>query len=283
MKGRRGLAVAVLVVVCLDIGAVGLLAQDDAPESGVAGMTRAEMEEFLLTAEVGETQTLSKGVTGAMKATLSKDGKTYEAQIQTVDIFKPTMKIGGQTIRNFRDSYKYNIAAYELDKMLGSNLVPTTVARTYKGKKAAFTIWIEPVMMTEATRMANNAMPPNAESWNHQINRVRVFTQLIYDTDPNLGNLLITPQWRIWKVDLTRSFRQFKQLEDESKLLTIDQDFYDALETLTFEGCKEALEDYLSGPEIKGLLARRDRILEIFDEKAAAEGREAVITTPPSK
>lgn len=282
MHKTRLFTVAFLGVVCVAMGPVVLQAQGTDAESGAPGVPRAEMEEFLSTADVKETETLSRGVTGAMLATLSKGDQIHQAQIQTVDIFKPTMKIGGQTIRNFRDSYKYNIAAYKLDKMLGTNLVPTTVERAYKGKKAAFTIWVDPVMMTEATRMANNAMPPDAASWNHQINRVRVFTQLIYDTDPNLGNLLITPQWRIWKVDLTRSFRQFKQLEDESKLLTIDQDFYDALKTLTLDSCKETLGDQLSGPEIKALLERRDRIIEMFDEKAAAEGRDAVITVTPS-
>lgn len=265
---------------CLAIGLVG--GQAEAVEDTGTDLTAAEMEDFLLTAEVGDTEIQSKGVTGAMKATLSQEGRTHQAQIQTVDIFKREMKIGGQTIRNFRDSYKFNVAAYELDKMMGLNLVPVSVERTYKGKKAAFTLWVEPVMMTEATRMANNALPPNADAWNYQINRVRVFTQLIYDTDPNLGNLIITPQWRVWKVDLTRSFRQFKQIADESKLLAIDQGFYDALKTLNLEACKAALGGQLSGPEIKSLLARRDRIIEIFDQAAAAKGREAVITATPT-
>jgi len=282
MQKRKVMLVVFLGVFCLSMSLVDARAQDSAAESGAPGVAQAEMEEFLLDANVDETQTLSRGVTGAMLANLSRGDQAHQAQIQTVDIFKPTMKIGGQTIRNFRDSYRYNIAAYELDKMLGTNLVPATVARPYKGKKAAFTVWVAPVMMTEATRMANNAMPPDAESWNFQINRIRVFTQLIYDTDPNLGNLLITSQWRLWKVDLTRSFRQFKQLMDESKLLTIDQDFYDALKTLTLDSCKETLGDQLSGPEIKGLLARRDLIIEIFDVAAAAKGRDAVITTAPS-
>lgn len=270
----------VVAAMCLGIGLVG--PQVQAAEDTGTDLTAAEMEEFLLNADVGETEILSKGVTGAMKASLSKDGRTHQAQIQTVDIFKREMKIGGQTIRNFRDSYKYNIAAYELDKMMGLDLVPVTVARSYKGKKAAFVLWIEPVMMTEATRMANNVLPPDADSWNYQINRVRVFTQLIYDTDPNLGNLVITPQWRVWKVDLTRSFRQFKQVADESKLLTIDQDFYDALKTLTLESCKVALGGQLSGPEIKALLTRRDQIIEIFDQAAAAKGPETVITPTPA-
>jgi hypothetical protein len=282
MQMRHVLLSVVLGVSSIFIGLAAGHAQEAAAEGSGVELTPAEMEEFLRTAEVRETEMLSTGVTGAMRATLAKDALSHDAQIQTVDIFKREFKIGGRTIRNFRDSYRYNIAAYELDKLMGLNLTPVTVARTYKGKKAAFALWVEPVMMTEATRMANNVMPPDAGLWNHQINRVRVFTQLIYDTDPNLGNLLITPQWRLWKVDLTRSFRQFKQLPDESKLLKIDQEFYDALQTLTLESMKPTLGGQLSGPEMKSLLARRDRIIEIFDEAVAAKGREAVITASPT-
>jgi len=282
MQMRHVLLSVVLGVFSIFIGLAAGHAQEAATEASGVELTPAEMEEFLRTAEVMETEMLSTGVTGAMRATLAKDALSHDAQIQTVDIFKREFQIGGRTIRNFRDSYRYNIAAYELDKLLGLDLVPVTVARPYKGKKAAFVLWIDPVMMTEATRMASNAMPPDAGLWNHQINRVRVFTQLIYDTDPNLGNLLITPQWRLWKVDLTRSFRQFKQLMDESKLLQIDQEFYDALQTLTLESMKPTLGDQLSGPEMKSLLARRDRIIEIFDEAVAAKGREAVITASPT-
>jgi hypothetical protein len=280
MQSKRVLPILILGAFSLVIVSANVAAQ--AVDNTQADWDEARMEEFLRTAEVTDTQILSKGVTGAMRATLAKDDDSHDAQIQTVDIFKREMKIGGRTIRNFRDSYRYNIAAYEFDKLLGLDLVPVSVERPYKGKKAAFTWWVDPVLMTEATRLANNAIPPDAVSWNHQINRVRVFTQLIYDTDPNLGNLLITPEWRIWKVDLTRSFREFKQLPDESKLLSIDEEFYDALKALTLDSCKAALKDYLSGPEIKGLLARRDRILEYFDQAVTAKGREAVITPVPS-
>ena len=36
---------------------------------------------------------------------------------------------------------------------------------------------------------------------------VRVFDQLIGNIDRNVGNLLITSDWRIWAIDHTRAFR----------------------------------------------------------------------------
>ena len=36
---------------------------------------------------------------------------------------------------------------------------------------------------------------------------VRLFDQLIYNIDRNIGNLMITNDWRIWAIDHTRAFR----------------------------------------------------------------------------
>jgi hypothetical protein len=36
---------------------------------------------------------------------------------------------------------------------------------------------------------------PDTDNWNKQIYRVRVFDELVYDTDPNLINVLIGEDW----------------------------------------------------------------------------------------
>ena len=56
---------------------------------------------------------------------------TVSASWKTVDIQKRGItRLGDGTIeRNFSDSYKYEIAACELDKLIGVGLVPPTVER----------------------------------------------------------------------------------------------------------------------------------------------------------
>ena len=71
MQMRHVLPAVILGVLSLTIGVADGHAQD----------SNAEMEDFLLTADVGETQFLSTGVTGAMRATLTKGGQTHDAQI----------------------------------------------------------------------------------------------------------------------------------------------------------------------------------------------------------
>jgi hypothetical protein len=45
--------------------------------------------------------------------------------------------------------------------------------------------------MDEVDRHKQNLTPPDPDAWNHQMYRVRVFDQLVYDNDPNLTNVLI--------------------------------------------------------------------------------------------
>jgi hypothetical protein len=59
--------------------------------------------------------------------------------VQTVDIRKPVFQTDRGSELNFRDSYKYNIAAYEIAKMLDIDTVPVSVERKIHGQLAAFT------------------------------------------------------------------------------------------------------------------------------------------------
>jgi len=43
---------------------------------------------------------------------------------------------------------------------------------------------------------------------------MRVFSQLVYDTDRNLGNVLISEDWHLWMIDFTRAFRNNPWLEN---------------------------------------------------------------------
>ncbi len=173
-------------------------------------LSRAEMENFLLTAEVVERRSLSVGITGSERATLTDGRLTHDAHIQTVDVWKLSYTTSQGTELNFRDSYTYNIAAYRLDKLLDLRMVPVSVERKVGGETAAVTWWVDDVLMMERDRFLKKIQPPELTSWNDQMYQVRAFNALVYNTDPNLGNVLITKDWKLWMVDFTRAFRLYK-------------------------------------------------------------------------
>src|SRR5262249_25689591 len=89
--------------------------------------------------------------------------------------------------------------------------------------------------------------------------------QLIYNVDRNLGNLLITKDWRVWPIDHTRAFRRVNTLRKPQNVTNCDRQVLERMKQLERESLKKLLRDYLSDFEIKDLLARRDAIVRIFD------------------
>ena len=249
----------------------------EAQSESERGLSPAEQENFLLTAKVIRSQTLSAGVTRSIRATLSDGKLTHDAHIQHVDESEPSFELATGYELNFRDSYKFNIAAYRLDRMLGLGMIPPAVERKIDGKPAALSWWIDDVMMTEKARYAAKVEPPDSDTWNQQIYRVRVFDQLIYNIDRNLGNIVISNDWKVWMIDHTRAFRLHKKLNKSQHLIKCDRHFLEALRNLDAEECSRKLRGALKKSAITALLARRDLIIAYFDQQAAEQGEDVVL------
>jgi hypothetical protein len=256
-----------------------VLAQN-APEtnlSSAAKLSRGEMEEFLIKAKVVARKNLSTGITNSQRGTLDDGRLKHDAHIQTVDIQKATFQTVSRTEFNFRDSYKFNMAAYELDKLLELNMVPVSVERKVGGNMAAVTWWVDDTLMTELDRHKKKMEPPDLKTWNPQMYVCRVFDQLIYNTDRNLGNLVITKDWKIWMIDHTRAFRTMKDLPAPENLVQCDRKLLGKLRGLNKDVLTKGLERYLNPLQIDGLLARRDKIVSFFDGQIAKKGEAAVL------
>jgi hypothetical protein len=254
-----------------------LPAQEQAANNG-DNMTEEQQAQFLETAKVIHSTHTAKGVTEPWRLTLSDGTVTHDAGFQTIDEMKPIMKFAdGHTEFNFKDSYRYNIAGYEVAKLVGlDNMVPVTVERRWNGMKGSLSWWIPDVMMDELTRMTKHENAPDPDAWNKQMYKIRVFDELVYDTDPNLTNVIITKDWKIWRVDFSRAFRTWKKLRNPENLVMCDKTLFEKLKTLNEADVKAATKKQLDGSEIKGLLARRDLIVAAFNKLAAEKGDAAV-------
>lgn len=247
-------------------------------------LTAAEEEEFLLNAKVLKRQAARKGITGSERATLS-DGKIeHYAHIQAINEEKPTFTSTRGTELNFKDSYKFNIAAYRLGKILGiESMIPVSVDRKVGGKSSAVTWWVDDLLMDEEERNKKHEDPPDKDNWNKQMYVVRVFDQLIYNTDRNLGNLLIDKKWNIWMIDHTRAFRLQNKLMSEKDLVMCDRKLLASLRKLDEETLTEHLRPFLTKSEIKAILQRRDLIVKFFDNEIASKGESAVVYDLPPR
>jgi len=247
------------------------------PLSTPKRLTDAEMEDFLLTAKMGDHRAVSTGITGTERATLTKDGFTHYAHIQTVDISKPSFQTDRGTELNFRDCYKFNVAGYRLDRLLGIHMMPVSVERNAYGKNAAVTWWVDDLLMMELDRHKKGLQAPDQDAWNMQMYTARVFDELVYDTDPNLGNFLIDTSWRLWIVDKSRAFRIMPGLREPKNLVRCDRSLLAALRKLDEQTLAQTIKGLLTKTEQKAILSRRDKIVKFFDDQVAKSGEAAVL------
>ena len=252
-------------------------------EQSTKQSSHAEMEEFLRSANIVQRKALGTGVTSSDRAKLSDGHLEHDAHVQSVNIEKPTFTTSHGTELNFKDSYKFNIAAYRLDQILGLNMIPVSVERKVAGKTSAITWWVDDVLMDELQRHNKNVTPPDLDGWSKQMHILRVFDQLIYNTDRNLGNMLIDKKWQIWMIDHTRAFRSQKTLLSQKNLVMCDRKLLASLRKLDEETLMAELKAFLTKTEVKALIARRDLIVKFFDDEVASKGEGTVLYDLPRR
>jgi hypothetical protein len=252
-------------------------------------MTPPEQEAFLSKAAI-VAERRAPGRLYQWRVTLDDGVRRHDAAVETEDGATPS-----------RRNYRFNVAAYELDKLLELRLVAPSVLRTMAGRPAALTWWVDDVAMDERSRREKNIEPPDAERWNQQIQAVRVLDELMSNpyramTPDRHGSrssddgperdflwmeLLITRGWRAWLIDHTGTFRLRRQLEHPESLNRCDRALLARLRTLSKETFKHALGKYLSAARLDALDARRALIVKHFDEQIARRGEADVLYDLP--
>ena len=235
-----------------------------------------EMENFLTQGRPSALRSLAVGITSSRRLTLDDGTTRHDAHLQTIDEKKSMFEGSNGVEMNFRDSYKYNIAGYRLAKLLGLNMVPPYVERKIGSDTGSVSWWVNDTIM-EVQRYKKNIPIPDSDGWNEQMYAVRVFHELVYDTDPNLTNLLITKDWQLWIIDMTRAFRTYTTIREPKNLVRCDRRLLARMRELDADTLKSTLGDVLTKSELHGLDARRARIVKFFDGEIRAKGESAVL------
>jgi hypothetical protein len=245
------------------------------PAAGQAASTAdAEMEAFLADAAVVSAKEIGSGVTRPLKLELEMDGRTGKAAFKTVDIYESGVKRHAARgfEQNFDDSYRYDRAAYLLDRRLGLGMVPVTVLRHYDGRDGAAIEWISGAVDEEARR-EQGLEAPDPQAFRRQRSAMALFDALIHNDDRNLGNQLITTaDWRLHLIDHSRSFRLGLDLSQAFRVgqTQVPRTVYERLQELEMGELQELLGELVTRPRLKALLERRDKIVE----KVEADRRE---------
>jgi hypothetical protein len=280
VRSRLLISVAVLCLIgaCFPVFSISSRSQAQTQTAAQQPLTEEQMREFLLKANVVSSKQTSKGVTNPWRLTLSDGQLTHDGGFQSINQSKMTETFAnGTTELMFRDTYHFNIAAYELAKLLGLEpMLPVTVERKWGGNTGSLTWWLS-TKMDQGEMLKKKILPPDLDAWNKQMSRVQVFSQLIYDTDRNMTNMLVGENWEIYMIDFSRAFRLHKTLQDPKMLVRCDRQLLAKLRQLDPAEAERVTKPHLNKMELDALMARRDKIIAFFDQLIAQKGEDQVL------
>jgi hypothetical protein len=209
-------------------------------------MDDAALEGFLQRAEIVESAPLDpQEPRGATLVTL-RDG---DVKIRAV--FHAGRASGWQR----------ELAAYQLDKAIGLDMVPATVAREYRGQRGALQFHIENAESLE-TLQARQAKFGGWCPLGPQYTLVSAFDALIGNPARSAADVWIAPdEWLVRLTGHSRGFTASRTLAERARELALPAELRRRLATLRRERLASELRSLLTTREIDAVLARRDELL----------------------
>lgn len=245
-------------------------AQDPAaPVSAKTWIGReAELEDYLRSAEITKCEATTAGVTHPRKCALKPGGP---AEFLALKIFPP-----GTQFEGIRESYKAEIAAYEINKLIHLDMVPPTVEKTYKGEKGVAIMWASPTKSWAEFGGQKAPVPPAPYlvPYSIMIAKATMYDDLIGDPDPNFGNWLVDPAWNLILIDHSRALTSDTSLLQP--LRHVEPVLWDQMKALTIESLTAAVGKWLDKGDIKAIIQRRDKMQKSIDDLIKKYGADNV-------
>jgi hypothetical protein len=232
-----------------------------------ADLTPEKVELILREGRIVSQKDIGQGITGAKKVLVGKDGQQLEAVFKAVDQSAEYAFIFGvEQEEFFRDSYKHEIAAYELDRLLGLGLVPPAVERKIDGVRGSIQLWVD----REWFRFIHGQPPPDREDADEYVHAVRLLDYLIFNSDRHFRNLFFNSEWRPVPIDHSRAFHAMTV--PARPLYRFPKQPIDCLRTIDRPQLQRIVGKYLDSDQMDALVKRRQIVIDLVDAAVAERG-----------
>lgn len=233
---------------------------------------RGQTEHLLRTARVASMVDVGEGITDSHRVDLEAGTRRLRAIFKTIDQRNDfEFRFGRETASVYRDSYKHEIAAYELDKLLGLGLVPVAVERKIDGRRGSVQVWVE----RQSRRFVHGQPPPDRRRADDDVHVVRLFDYLAFNSDRHFRNLLFGEDWRPILIDHSLAFQVLKV--PSRPLHRFPRGPVERLRGLDRRRMKKALGRYLAKDQLRALEQRRRKVLELVAAAIAQHPGEEVL------
>jgi len=240
--------------------------------------TVSEIEEFLRSARIVDVQDIGEGVTKPKRLILEADGVQARAKFGYHDAKGQGEKLAdGTTEMYFQDSYKADMAAYVLSRLLGMEMVPPAVVRQVEGQDGIVQLWIENLTSYEDWLEEGNSGQPGSVYFQRQLKDMKTFDLLIRNIDRHQRNINWDSDWNLWFIDHTRSLAKDATLRKADSFPGCSRGLFQAIRDLNKSEVEAALDPYLGNFEIKALLKRRDKLVKTIEGQIKKQGEDKVL------
>jgi hypothetical protein len=223
-----------------------------------------EYAEYMRTAPIERVTSVPIGVTRPRRAFFAPGGPVGSVVVKNLP--------AGQR-KGFWEAYKSEVAAYELDRLLGLDMVPITIERRVEGDLASIQLWVEG---TKWVKDVDQKACQKPIEWAKQVCRQRMFDNLIANIDRNEGNLLVDGEWNLILIDHSRAFAT-NTMPFEKQMTRVDRAFFERLKALDEAGIMKHLRPWVMGDgQARDILKRRDKIVAHIEKLARERGEAAV-------
>ncbi len=226
---------------------------------------RSDWESFLREAEIVDRVQMEReeGVTRPWKLTLRR------GEVVRYALWKDASGIRG----GFWEGWKYEIAAYLLDKRLGVGMVPPTVEKALDGRPGSCQLWIEGAALYGDMLAARQGLESfRSEGWKKAGYVAQLFDDIVGNEDRHTRNVLVTADFRAILIDHSRTFRTMKSFVEgvpfsdknvppANLLRKLPRGLVQSVRDLSEGALREAVGDLLSEEEIRAVLSRREILL----------------------
>lgn len=223
----------------------------------------ADFEAFIRDAPIDHFEDVPIGVTHPKRAYFKPGGLVASVAWKVLPPGRPS---------GYWESYKSEIAAYELDKLLEMSMVPVTVEKKWKQERAAAILWLNPVHPWKEMQDR-----PKPAKWVAQVARMKMFDDLICNKDRNAGNLLVDDDWNLFLIDHSRAFLNDKDLA--VKLEHVDRELWTRMLGLDEPALTSAIGPWVERGAVRAMIARRDKMKAAIEALIKAKSEREVFVS----
>ncbi len=270
MDERRRFTLPVEVVLVVGLCILTLTASHLEADSAKIWVGHAkEFEALLENAEVVSMKELGTGANNPKRVTLRQGERTLRG------LWKPITRGPKEWAW---ESYETEVAAYQIDRMLGLDMVPPTVVREIDGQKGSLQLWVDGCRLYEDVEGDDH----ETVSWEQQMSHMRVFDAVIGNWARGPRDYMVDDDWNVVLIDHSQAFSSSHYLDEQlDKLPSIfDREQMESMKHWDVEYLSFRFGRLLLTPQVDAIIIRRDALVRYVDNLVENRGDENVWFEP---